>query len=180
MPYNKQFSAHGIVEVGEFTGAKGGTYVEKPWGLTTQEGAQLSGSVSSVKQRSGQSASVIDSFISEFEAQLRVGLISATLDNIRRLYGLPTTALTGDLSATPDPTEEVLTVKGSELGTQEVGIYVRTMGPVGPRTYYVPRCKVSSLPELNMSRTGYTEPTATFDVYENEDGELYWIEDAVA
>jgi hypothetical protein len=179
MPYSKQFSAHGIIEVGHYTGTKGGPYTETSWGLTTQDGARLTGTVNTVKQRSGQGTGAIDSFISEADVQLVVGLASATLDNLRRLLGLPTSALEGDLEDQVEPTEEILTVRGDQLGTEVLSIYVRTMGPIGPRTYRFPRAKVASLPELNMNRTAYTEPTATFDVYE-VNGELYWVEDAIA
>lgn len=179
MASDKQFSAYGITEIGSFTGTKGGTYTETSWGVPAQDGATLTSSVNTVKQRAGNSGSVLHSFISEVDAQLRVALASAALDSLRRGYGLPTTALIGDLDG-ETPAKEVLTVKASELGTEEFGIYIRTRGRKGPRTYYVPRCKAASLPELNMNRSGYTEPNVTFDVYENDDGELFWIEDAVA
>jgi hypothetical protein len=179
MAYKKQFSAHGVVEVGAFTGEQGSTITETPWGLTTQEGVRLAPTVNTVKQRSGQGTGAIASFVSEADVQVVISFTSAALDVLRLSMGLPTAALEGDLSG-ETPTEEVLTVRGDEIATEEEGIYVRTMGPLGPRTYYIPRCKVASLPELNMSRTAYTEPNATFDVYETEDGVLYWIEDAIA
>lgn len=179
MAYQKQFSAHGVVEVGEYAKGAGDTYNETPWGLTTQEGARLVPSVNTVKQRSGQGTGAIDSFVSEADMQLNIAFTSAALDVVRRSMGLPTTALTGDLEAA-EPEKEVLTVRGPEIATEEFSIYVRTMGPLGPRTYRFPRCKVASLPELNMNRTAYTEPNATFDVYELEDGTLMTAEDAIA
>lgn len=178
MAYKKQFSAFGVVEVGEFTGEKGNV-TETPWGLTTQEGVRLAPTANTVKQRSAQRVGAINSFVSEADVQLVIAFTSAALDVLRLSMGLPTAALEGDLSG-ETPTEEILTVRGDEIATEEVGVYVRTMGPIGPRTYYIPRAKTASLPELNMSRTAYTEPNATFDVYETEDGVFYWVEDAIA
>lgn len=188
MAIESQVSLHGILDIGEWTAtsvtAGGATkeynddnvYTEKSWGFTSEEGGRIVPSVSTIQQRSGQSAIIVDSFISEAGAQLQVALLSGTLTNLKRLMGLPDSALTGDL--TDDPaTDEVLIVRGGELGQTEKGIYMRTMGPGGPRTYYLPRCKVASFPELAHSRTEYFEPNATFDVYENDAGEVFWIED---
>lgn len=191
MPLSQQVSIHGITDIGEWTatsvteGGGGNTvnhnddnvYTETSWGLTSEEGARIVPSVNSVQQRSGQSAAVIDSFISEGTAQLQVRLLDGQLQTLKRLMGLPDSALTGDLSS---PSDETLIVKGSELGVVEKSIYVRTMGPLGPRTYYIPRCKVASLPEMAHARTEYFEPNATFDLYENDNGELYWAIDAAA
>ncbi|MHB1170005.1 MAG: hypothetical protein ACYC28_12075 [Longimicrobiales bacterium] len=88
--------------------------------------------------------------------------------------------MTGDLGADPTPTDETLIVKGSEIGTAERSIYVETMGPRGPRTYYFPRAKVSQPAEQAASRTDFFRPGATFDCYENNAGESYWIHDAAA
>ncbi len=187
MALETQLSIHGITEIGEFTATNGGEatkeynvaniYTETSWGFTSEEGARLTSSTSSVQQRSGQSAVIVSSFISEANAQLAVALLSGTLTSLKRLMGLPDSALTGDLAA-GTPTDEALVVKGGELGTVERGIYFRTPGALGPRTYYIPRCKVSSFPEMAHSRTEFFEPNATFDVYENEAGEMFWIIDA--
>ncbi len=179
MALTDHFSSRGISDFGVFTGEKGGPYTKTSLGRTTPEGARVAMSTTTIKQRSGQSVAVLDSFISESDATLVVGLQNAALDNLRQLYGLPTSALTGDLSA-QTPTMETLTIRGDQIGTQERSYYVETLGPRGPRTLYFPRAKVASLPELNFSRTGYTEPTVTLDLYENQDGEIGWIEDAAA
>lgn len=190
MALTTQVSIHGISEIGEWTatsatGGGGATkeynadnvYTETSWGFTSEDGARITPQVSTVVQRSGQSAVIVDSFISEAGAQLQVALLSGVLTNLKRLMGLPDAALTGDLAA-GTPTDEILIVRGGELGTVERGIYIRTPGPLGPRTYYIPRCKVASFPELAHSRTEHFEPNAVFDVYENDAGEVFWIVDA--
>jgi hypothetical protein len=191
MAIESQVSIHGIMEFGEWSATSviaGGDTIEHntdniytlvPYGFTSEEGARITPSVSTVQQRSGQSAIIVDSFISEAGAQLGVRLLSGTLTVLRRLLGLPTSALTGDLAA-GTPTAETLIVRGGELGTEEKSLYMKTMGPLGPRTYYLPRCKVASFPELAHSRTEYFEPNATFDVYENDAGEVFWVVDAAA
>lgn len=190
MPIESQVSIHGISEFGEWTAnstAAGGVtstynsdnvYTESSWGYTSEEGARVVPSVTRVEQRSGQSASLIDSFIESVGAQLEVNLLSGHLTNLKRMLGLPDTALTGDLTS---PTDEILVVDGSALGTVEQQLYMKTMGPIGPRTYYFPRAKVASFPELQHTRTDYFEPNATFDLYEEDVGNLLmWIEDAAA
>lgn len=190
MPIDAQVSIHGITDIGEWTAVsatEGGAntihfnddnvYTETSWGLTSEEGGRITPSVTTVTQRSGQSAAVIDSFISEANAQLQMRLIDGQLQTLRRLMGLPDSALTGDLGAAT-PTDEVLLVKGSQLGTEEKSIYLKTMGPLGPRTYYLPRCKLASFPELSHTRTDYFEPNATFDLYENDQGDMFWVIDA--
>lgn len=190
MPLDKQVSIHGITDIGEWTATNNGedtnqyhadnVYTETSWGLTSEEGARITESVSTVKQRSGQSAGVVDSFISEYDAQLQIMLLDGQLNTLRRLMGLPTAALTGDLGGT-SPTPEVLVVRGSEIGSEERQIYVRCMGPLGPRTYYFPRAKLATPPEKVHGKTAHFEPSATFDLAENDADprELYWIIDAV-
>jgi hypothetical protein len=191
MAITSQVSIHGILEFGSWVAtsvtAGGATvehnadniYTRTSWGFTSEEGARITPNVSRIEQRSGQSAVIVDSFISEAGARLGVRMLSATLTQLRRMMGLPGSALTGDLSA-GTPTDETLIIRGGELGTEEQSLYIRTMGPLGPRTYYIPRAKVASFPEQSHSRTEYFEPNAEFDIYENEAGEVYWIVDAAA
>jgi hypothetical protein len=193
MATKRHVSLYGISEVGDYTGPKGGPYIENPWGMTTQEGARITLGTNTIKQYSGQSPAALDSFVQTVDGQLVVGLLSGTLDNLRKLKGLPTTTLVGHLDGSPgdplaDPvvppvpgTEEVLSVQAHLLATEEQSLYVRTTGPEGPRTYRIPRTKVANLPELNLGRTGYLEPTATFDIYVDPTiGDLYFVEDAIA
>lgn len=191
MAITSQVSIHGIMEFGSYTAtsvtAGGDTlehnadnvYTLNSWGFTSEEGARITPNVSRIEQRSGQSAVIVDSFISEAGARLGVRMLSGTLTQLKRMMGLPDSALSGDLSA-GTPTKETLIVRGSELGSEEQSLYMKTMGPLGPRTYYIPRAKVASFPEQSHSRTEYFEPNAEFDIYENDAGEVYWIEDAAA
>lgn len=187
MALDTQVSIHGILEFGAWTAVAGSdptneydealVYTLTPWGYTSEEGARITPNVTTVTQRSGQSAAVVSSFISEASAQLGVRLLSASLLNLKRLMGLPDTALTGDLTADED---ETLIVRGAELGSVEQQLYLRTMGPFGPRTYYMPRAKVASFPEITHARTEFFEPNATFDLLENEAGQMFWIHDPTA
>ena len=47
----------------------------------------------------GQSTALLDSFISRVTASLQVNFVSGTLDIIKKMWGLPDAAHTGDLSA---------------------------------------------------------------------------------
>lgn len=192
MPNTAYTPIHGIEDFGTWTAtsvtAGGATsaynddniYTLTSWGYTSEEGGRIVPSVNRIEQRSGQSAAVLDSFIESVGGQLQVRLLSGHLENLRKMMGLPTSALTGDLSAGP-PTKEVLRVSGSQLGTEEQQLYLQTMGYLGPRIYYFPRAKVASFPEQTHSRTEYYEPNAAFDLYEETVGnDLYWIEDATA
>jgi hypothetical protein len=180
MAYTDHFSAYGISEVGEYTGPKGGPYVETPYGKTTQEGGTVNLTTNVIRQFSGQSAAAIDSFTQTVEGSFAVSLLSSTLTNLKRMFGLPDTALTGDLTA-GTPTQEVLSVKGSDMGTVEKSLYMRTMGPLGPRTVRMPRAKVSTPPNIVAGRNGYFEPNATFDLYEDPTtGDFFFIEDPPA
>jgi hypothetical protein len=180
MARTAHFSAYGITEVGEYTGAKGGPYVETPYGRTTQDGGTITITSNTVRQFSGQSAAAIDSFTQTVEGTFAVALQSSTLTNMMRMVGVPTSALTGDLAA-GTPTKEVLSIKGADIGTVEKSLYMRTMGPLGPRTYRMPRAKVSSPPNIQHGRSGYFEPNATFDLYEDPTtGDFFFIEDPPA
>ena len=74
----------------------------------------------------------------------------------------------------------MLQIVGSDLGTEELQLYIKSMGPLAPRFHYFPRAKVSSFPELSFSRTAYFLPSATFDLYENAAGLLAWYHDPAA
>ncbi|MHB1170006.1 MAG: hypothetical protein ACYC28_12080 [Longimicrobiales bacterium] len=92
MPLNEQISIHGIVDIGEWTAldAEAGdptneyhdtnVYTKTSWGLTSEEGARIIPSTSTVALRSGQSASVIASFIREFGVQLQIAPAGCLID----------------------------------------------------------------------------------------------------
>lgn len=175
MAFNEQTSIRGITDIGSYTGSKGGPYTKTSWGLTTPAGGVIRFSTQTVKQYSGQSIFVQDSFISSAEGQFEFGLINGTLETLRKMLGLPTSALVGDLSA-GTPTLETLSISGTLVATEEQSLYLETSGPFGPRTYYLPRCKAATLPEMVHGRDGYFEPRVTFDLYD-QNGFLAWIED---
>lgn len=192
MPITSQVSIHGIAEFGDWTatsttagGATGthnadNVYTENSWGYTSEEGGRIVPTVNRIEQRSGQSAALIDSFIESIGGQLQIRMLSGHLTNLKRMLGLPDASLTGDL-ADVTPTKETLLVDGSLLGSVEQKLYMKTMGPLGPRTYYFPRAKVASFPEMAHSRTEYFEPNAAFDLYEEDvNALLFWVEDAAA
>lgn len=177
MALDAQRSIHGITAIGSYTGSKGGPYIKTSWGLTQPAGATIRASTTIVEQFSGQSVFVQDSFMDGVAAQVEFGLISGTLETLRRMMGLPSAALTGDLGA-GTPTMETLTIGGTNLGSQEQSLYLTTPGSAGPRNYHFPRTKVVSFPELVAARNGYLEPRTTFALYPNTSLELAWIEDA--
>lgn len=190
MAFTEEVSLIGIYEIGEWTAVDDGgqptnvhsetnVYTETPWGRPARPGGRIIPNVQRLNHEAGDSPGVLDSIISSFAAQLEISLAAGHLENIRRMMGLPASALTGDLSATT-PTAEHLVVRADELGTEELQLYVRSMGPLGPRTTYFPRCRVANPSEVNLNRDNWLEPTATFDLYENANREFYWHIDAAA
>ena len=190
MPLTADRYIHGIYEIGEWTAKKGAVdtnqydptnvYTLTPWATTDETGAVIRPTVSKVDLYGGQSTALLDSFINQVAAQLQTNFVSGTLDIIKKMWGLPDAAHTGDLSA-ETPTEEVLRVNAATIGTQERQMYVKAMGGGdGPRTWYFPRCKPSDLSELAISKTDYLKPGGAFDLYENADRDLFWIIDAAA
>lgn len=192
MPLTEDRYIHGIYEIGEWsaTSVTGGgdtsqyhednEYTLTPWATTEETGATISPSVNKVDLYGGQSTALKDSFINQVTAKLQTNFISGTLDIIKKMWGLPDAAHTGDLSADP-ATDEVLRVNAAQIGTQERQIYVKAAGGGdGPRTWFFPRCKPSDLSEMAISKTDYLKPGGAFDLYENADRDLFWAVDAAA
>ena len=179
MPTNSHVPIYGITGFGTYTGAKGGAYTKTPLGHVTDEGATITNASTTVKQRSGTTGAPLHSHVSEYDPQLRVGLASGALDALRIAMGMPTSALTGDLSA-GTPTKEVLSVRANNVATEELSLYLETVGAAGPRTWFFPRAKVATLPDFNLARGTYLGSTSTFDLYEGASGDLFWVEDATA
>jgi hypothetical protein len=178
MAITAQRSIIGITAIGSYTGAKGGPYVKTSWGLTQPAGATVRHNTNVVEQNSGQSIVVVHSFIDSGSAELEFGLINGVLETLRRMMGLATGALVGDLAG-GTPTMETLTVNASGLGAVEQSLYITTPGPAGPRNYYFPHSAVRGLPELVQARSGYLEPRARFAIYPDPATlDLYWIEDS--
>lgn len=192
MPLTADRYIHGIYEIGEWSAtsvtAGGGdtqlfnddnVYTLTPWATTDGTGAVIRPAVQKVDLYGGQSTALLDGFISQVTASLQVNFVSGVLDIIKKMWGLPDTAHTGDLGA-GTPTKEVLRVNAAEIGTQERQMYVKAMGGGdGPRTWFFPRCKPSDLTELALSKTDYLKPGGAFDLFENADRDLFWAEDAV-
>lgn len=187
--FTDEVSIIGLYELGTWTATKAAVatneydatniYTLSKWGRPAKSGAKITPSVTTIKHEAGDSPGIIGSHVTDYGAQVGIGLLSAHLENVRRSMGLPSSALSGDLSA-GTPTAETLVVRGDEIATEEIQLYVKSMGPLGPRTTYFPRAKVANLAELMMARDSYTEPQCTFDLYENQAGELYWHVDAAA
>lgn len=187
-PATDPFYLHGISEMGEWTATSvtdGGAtdtynadnvYTRTAWGTTAEDGARITASVTRQELRGGQSPALLDSFITGVGGSVELRSVTANLETLRRMLGLPTADLTGDLPGS----KEVLLLTGSNLGSEEIALYIKTDGPVAPRYHYFPRAKVASFPELNFSRTNYFLPSASFDLYENAGGLLGWIEDTIA
>lgn len=187
-PVTDPFYLHGISEIGEWTATSvtdGGAtdtynadniYTRTPWGTTAEDGARITADVSREELRGGQSPALLDSFITGVGGQVELRSVTANLETLRRMLGLPSSDLVGTLPGA----KEVLTLTGANLGSEEVALYIKTDGPVAPRYHYFPRAKVSSFPEMAFSRTAYFTPSATYDLYENAAGLLGWIEDTIA
>lgn len=187
-PVTDPFYLHGISEMGEWTAtstAVGGAtdtynddnvYTYTPWGTTAEEGASVSANVTRQELRGGQSPSLLDSFITGVGAQVTLRSVTANLETLRRMLGLPVSDLTGDLPTT----KEVLLLTGTNLGSEELALYIKTDGPVAPRYHYFPRAKAASFPTLDFARTSHLLPNATYDLFENAEGLLGWIEDPIA
>jgi hypothetical protein len=192
MPITSDESIIGIRKIGTWTstsvtgGAPGANrynadnvYTKTPLGRPASDGAKITPSINKVKQRAGDSGGVVDSAISEYDLRLEFKLLGAVLNNLRIMLGLPSTALTGDLSA-GTPTAEHLVVKGTELGTQSFRFYIECNGPAGPRTFYFPLCSIESLMEININKGAHMEPGAGWEILEDADGNAWWTIDAAA
>lgn len=192
MPLTADRYIHGIYEIGSWTALDDtagedtnqynatNVYTLTPWATTDETGAVIRPGVQKVDLYGGQSTALLDSFINQVTASLQVNFVSGTLDIIKKMWGLPDSAHTGDLSA-GTPTKEVLRVNAADIGTEERQIYVKAMGGGdGPRTWFFPRAKPSDLSELALSKTDYLKPGGAFDLYENADRDLFWAEDATA
>lgn len=182
----------GLTAIGEWTATSvtaGGTstseynddnvYTLVPWGHVTDAGVVESGSVTRLEIGAATTAAIVHTFITSASRQIAFGLTSGTLTNIRRMLGLPTAALTGDLSA-GTPTKEILQVAGADLGSVEYQLYYQTAGFLGPRFVFMPRARIADFGQLVYGRTDVAKPSATFGLQEGLDGNLLWIEDEEA
>ena len=190
MAFDTPISISGIVEFGEWASTSAGgdpntynadnVYTHTPWGDINPDGAQITGQVSRVEQRTAMSPALKDSFLDQAGAQLVIGGMSdGHLTNLMRMLGLPASALTGDLSA-GTPTKETLIVKGRELGSVKRRLYIKANGPLAPRYYYFPVAQIADIGPQVYNRAGHFEPGATFDLLEDAAQINYWVEDLTA
>lgn len=152
----------GITEVGH---VDNGTDV--PWGKTSEDGITISHNVTREQLFSGQDLAPVDDTITRVEASVTFRLIEASLQNIARVLGLPTTAISGT-----GPTA-VLTVLADELGTEEFHLYAIQPGPNGPRRFDFLRAKVGQPGDLNVSKAAWMLPESTFTLLVDDAGQLW-------
>ena len=186
MPNTTETGIFGLSAIGEWTSTSvtgnddeyntDNVYTLTPWGHVTDAGVQESNNVTKLEIGAATTAAILHSFLIQAGQQLTFAMTSGTLTNVRRMLGLPSSALTGDLSA-GTPTKETLLISGSQLGTEEYQLYYSTPGFLGPRTVFFPRARVADFGQRVINRQGVFSPGATFDILENSQGYLAWYED---
>lgn len=163
----------GINEVGEVIAA-----TDTSWGRTQEDGVTLQLTANTVDLMSGQAYMKEDSRLTSAQLQIVAALIFSELTNLKRIWGLPDDALTGDLSG-GTATPEVLSILQSNLGTVEKALYVLGPGPVSTRRIDAIRCRASSFGELKMAKNAFTLPQATYEVLAPDSGAALTITDDV-
>lgn len=158
----------GISEFGIVVGG-----VDTKLGTTEEDGFELIPEIARHRVRSGQSRAVRKSVVTEAGGKVTVRLQDVDAINLRDLWGLPTTELTGDLNSAT-PTAEVLKVFASKLGTEQFTLYAIGDGPVGPRRVDIPLAVLENLPRLAMSAKTHTVLEATFEVLEKDPNTEMW------
>lgn len=148
----------GISEVGHVAAA-----VDTPWGNTAQEGVVLQLAVDTVDLMSAQAKMREDVNLVSANIELAINLIVAELTALQRIWGLPDSAVTGDLE-NATPTAEELEISEGNLGTQERALYVLGPGPASTRRIDVPRARVSDLGGITFGSNTYQTPSATWSV----------------
>lgn len=148
----------GHLEVGEVI-----TATDTPWGKTQEEGVEVQVAVQSVELYSSQSTMMEDAGITRTGLSFVVRMIDSSLTTLRRLFGMPASALTGDLEAAT-PTAEVLSFNEGEIGSETKAIYSEGPGPESTRRFDMPECKLTSIGRLVQSKTNYMLPEATWAI----------------
>lgn len=163
----------GINEVGEVV-----TATDTSWGRTQEDGVTLQLTANTIDLMSGQSFMKEDVRLTSAQLQLVAALIFSELTTLRRIWGLPDSALAGDLeNATPTP--EVLSILQNNLGTVEKQLYVLGPGPKSTRRIDATRCRATSFGELKMAKNAFTLPQATYEVLAPDSGAALTITDDV-
>lgn len=153
----------GINELGHFTGDDGGPYTDVPWGSTQQNGVQLQLNTETAELQSGQAKMLESVNLVRASMTMVFAMVVAELTVFQRLWGLPTAAFTGDLSA-GTPVEEKLTIQPGTLGTREDQLYIEGPGPASTRTVRAFRSRVEDLGELAFASDTFQTPGASWAV----------------
>ncbi len=94
---------------------------------------------------------------------------AADLVNVRDGFGLPDTAMTGDLNDTTTPTEELLNIYFADIGSKEMHVYGIGNGPKGPRRYDFPRCVLATPPRMILASNQHQVIETVFDIIDPVD-----------
>jgi hypothetical protein len=164
----------GINEVGEVNGG-----VDTSWGRTQEDGVGLQLTANVVDLMSGQAFMKEDVRLTSAQLQIVAGLIFSELSVLRRIWGLPASALTGDLTHATAPTAEVLSIQTNTLGTVEKELYALGAGPISTRRINAKRARAVSFGELRQAKNAFMLPQATWEVLAPDSGAALIITDAL-
>lgn len=157
MPTTAFYTGRGHTEVGHVDGG------DNSWGKTQEDGIEVQAAVTAVDLFSAQSTMEEDTGITRTSLSILIRLIDASLQSIQRLFGIPDSEFTGDLTAAT-PTAEVLDFEEGLIGSTERVLYSLGPGPSSTRRIDVPRAKVADLGSLAQSKVNWMLPQATWRV----------------
>ncbi len=154
----------GISEFGEITGGTGYTGgTDVPWGATERNGVTIAISGEDVDVQSGQNLVLEASFASARTIELTGRLQYSGLMNLRDALGMPSSALTGDIML-GTPTDEVLVIVGTNMGSESKHMYAMTPGPISTRRYQAINCKQRAGMTLELGSAAYVMLETTWTV----------------
>ena len=135
---------------------------DSPWGKTAQEGFTVQMNVNSVRLLSAQSKMAEDVATPEVGMQITINAIDGALQNVGRVFAMPDSDFTGDLSTGSD---EELAFNQVSMGQQERALYAEGPGPLGSiRRFEAYRCKSVNFGPLVFGSTNWQLPTVTMEV----------------
>lgn len=169
----QNYRAIGINEVGHIAGSQ-----EISWGATQQEGVVLALTTESADLQCAQVRVLENTTLVSATIGVQVNLCQGELEKWQFAWGMPDTALTGDLAAST-PVAEVLTFEGNNMGEQERRLYVKAPGPVGIRRVDIPRAKVQSLGNMAFASNAYSLPSAEWQIVRGDTNVIMTITDQV-
>ena len=165
----------GHTEVGHRSGSP---VTDTAWGKTQEEGFQIQMSVTTVDLLSAQSKMEEDTGITRVTMDAVVNGIDGSLRNIGRMYGMPDSSFTGDVTSS---TDEVLSFNQDDIGEEERHLY--SLGPgaaASTRDIDIPRAKLSNAGPLVQSKTSWMTPVATWRILNPGTDPVLTITDDVA